>query len=192
MTDDDAAVPATPPADDKDWTWVIGTPCPDCGFDAAAVAGPQVAAVVRETVAQWRDALTAPDVQVRPAPAVWSTLEYAAHCRDVYAIFTERVELMLTRDDPQFANWDQDATAIEKRYWDSDPASVSVDIGTAGEAAAAAFESVGDEQWKRTGRRSNGSTFTVESLGRYFLHDLVHHLHDVNRPLPGPWPAGSR
>jgi hypothetical protein len=27
--------------------------------------------------------------------------------------------------------------------------------------------------------RSNGSEFTVESLGRYHLHDVVHHLHDV-------------
>jgi hypothetical protein len=27
--------------------------------------------------------------------------------------------------------------------------------------------------------RSNGDEFTVESLGRYHLHDVVHHLHDV-------------
>ena len=193
MTDDALPpTPALPPADDKDWTWVLGTPCPDCGFDAAAVTGPQVAAMVRGTAGQWRDALAGPDVRVRPAPQVWSVLEYAAHCRDVYAVFTGRVELMLTLDDPQFANWDQDATAVEKRYWDSDPAVVSVEIGAAGEAAAVAFESVRDDQWERTGRRSNGSTFTVESLGQYFLHDLIHHLHDVNRPLPGHWPAGSR
>ena len=191
MTDDPAA-PAPPPADDKDWTWVLGTPCPECGFDASAVTGPQVAGVVRETVARWRDALAAPDVRVRPAPEVWSVLEYAAHCRDVYSVFTERVELMLAERDPQFANWDQDATALEKRYWESDPAVLSVEIGITGEAAAAAFESVGDDQWARTGRRSNGSTFTVESLGQYFLHDLIHHLHDVNRPLSGHRPAGSR
>jgi hypothetical protein len=24
-----------------------------------------------------------------------------------------------------------------------------------------------------------GSGFTVDSLGRYFLHDVVHHLHDL-------------
>jgi hypothetical protein len=27
--------------------------------------------------------------------------------------------------------------------------------------------------------RSNGDEFTVETLGRYHLHDVVHHLHDV-------------
>ena len=27
--------------------------------------------------------------------------------------------------------------------------------------------------------RSNGTVFTVETLGRYHLHDVVHHLWDV-------------
>ena len=44
--------------------------------------------------------------------------------------------------------------------------------------------STGD-QWQRTGRRSNGSAFTVESIGRYHLHDVVHHLWDVSiTPAP--------
>jgi hypothetical protein len=33
--------------------------------------------------------------------------------------------------------------------------------------------------WDRPGLRSNGSRFTVASLGRYHLHDVVHHLRDV-------------
>ena len=32
----------------------------------------------------------------------------------------------------------------------------------------------------RPGRRSNGSVFTVDSLARYLLHDIEHHLHDVS------------
>ncbi len=30
------------------------------------------------------------------------------------------------------------------------------------------------------GRRSNGSVFTVETLAKYFLHDLEHHVRDVS------------
>ena len=33
--------------------------------------------------------------------------------------------------------------------------------------------------WQRRGLRSDGSEFTVETLGRYHLHDVVHHLYDV-------------
>ena len=34
-------------------------------------------------------------------------------------------------------------------------------------------------QWQRTGRRSDGASFTVETFARYFIHDPVHHLYDV-------------
>ena len=41
------------------------------------------------------------------------------------------------------------------------------------------YASVPPLSWHRRGVRSDGSEFTVESLGRYHLHDVVHHLHDV-------------
>jgi hypothetical protein len=31
----------------------------------------------------------------------------------------------------------------------------------------------------RPGRRSDGATFTAETFARYFIHDPIHHLHDV-------------
>ena len=46
---------------------------------------------------------------------------------------------------------------------------------------AAAFAGVPSGSLMRRGRRSNGSVFTVETLGLYFVHDPVHHLHDVSR-----------
>ena len=30
------------------------------------------------------------------------------------------------------------------------------------------------------GRRSDGASFTVDSIGRYYLHDIEHHLWDVS------------
>jgi len=34
-------------------------------------------------------------------------------------------------------------------------------------------------QYGRTGVRSDGAVFTIESFARYFLHDPLHHLWDV-------------
>ena len=45
---------------------------------------------------------------------------------------------------------------------------------------AAAFESVGSALWDRRGSRSDGAHFTIDSFGRYMIHDPIHHLHDVN------------
>ena len=86
---------------------------------------------------------------------------------------------MLDRDDPRFENWDQDATAVQARYGEQDPAAVSVELTQAGELVAAAFEAVDGDRWKRTGRRSDGARFTAETLARYFVHDVLHHAHDV-------------
>ena len=36
------------------------------------------------------------------------------------------------------------------------------------------------EQWEWSGRRGDGVTFTAAALGRYLVHDLLHHLHDVD------------
>ena len=90
-----------------------------------------------------------------------------------------RLGLMLDTVDPEFENWDQDVTAVEERYGEQDPATVAAELIEAGERCAARWETVGDDDWQRRGFRSDGSVFTVESFAKYFLHDPVHHLHDV-------------
>ena len=165
--------------DTKDWTWVLDRPCDECGFDAWAFEREKLPELLRENAAGWSRPLADPDVAVRPAPHIWSPLEYACHVRDVHRLFEERVALMLTQDDPPFANWDQDATAVEQAYGDQDPAVVARELADAAESAAARYASVSADQWDRSGRRSNGSMFTIETLGRYHLHDVAHHLHDV-------------
>ena len=86
---------------------------------------------------------------------------------------------MLAEDGPNFANWDQDATAVEDRYDQADPAVVNAELVEAGASLAAAFDAVAGDQWSRTGFRSDGVAFTIETFARYFLHDPVHHVHDV-------------
>ena len=86
---------------------------------------------------------------------------------------------MLDEHDPLFANWDQDATAVDAKYADQDPDVVSTQLVVAAERLADAFDSVVGEQWQRPGRRSDGSVFTVDTFARYLIHDPVHHLRDV-------------
>ncbi|MGA9077285.1 MAG: hypothetical protein WB383_02990 [Acidimicrobiales bacterium] len=33
----------------------------------------------------------------------------------------------------------------------------------------------------RTGRRSDGATFSVGAISRYMVHDMIHHVADVER-----------
>lgn len=165
--------------DTKNWTWVLDQVCPECGFDAAAVDVASVGALVRDNVAAWPTLLADARVRERPADDQWSALEYGCHVRDVFTLFDERLHRMLNEDGPQFANWDQDVTAVEQRYDLQDPAVVSDELVAAGTACAARWDEVTDGDWGRTGDRSDGSSFTIDSFARYFLHDPVHHLADV-------------
>lgn len=165
--------------DTKNWTWVLDRPCPECGYDAAAVSFRDVPALIRANAAAWTPVLARDDVRVRPDDSTWSPLEYAAHTRDVFRVFSRRLRLMLDEDDPEFENWDQDATAVTDRYGDQDPAVVAVELRDAAGALADSFDRVPDAALDRVGRRSDGSVFTIETLASYFLHDPLHHLWDV-------------
>ena len=169
-----------PEPDTKDWTWVLREPCPECGFDAGAPARSTLPTLTRDVGDRWAKAMQADgDVGARPAPAVWSRLEYACHVRDVLDLAIYRTRLMLEQDAPRFANWDQDATALEEDYPSQDASVVNGELAIAASGYADVVASVPDAAWDRTGLRGDGTTFTVESFTRYLLHDVVHHLTDV-------------
>jgi hypothetical protein len=174
---EDEGMAITP--DTKDWTWVLQRPCPDCGFEAAAHRVERLPGLVHDTAMAWSEVLRRPDVADRPAPGVWSPLEYACHVRDVHRIFAERLGAMLGQDTPRFANWDQDETAVAERYAEQEPTVVDVDLIEAAGTVAGLYAGVTDDTRHRRGLRSDGAAFTVETLGQYHLHDVVHHLHDV-------------
>jgi len=176
---EDSFMPITP--DTKNWTWVIEKPCPECGFDASTFAATDVPSLIRQNLEGWPTVLERADVRVRPNDSTWSALEYAAHVRDVFRLYLVRLNLMLEQNDPLYPNWDQDETAVADRYNEQDPIVVSVELATAGEALAEAFEALHGDQWTRPGRRSDGVSFTVETFATYFVHDPIHHLHDVTR-----------
>ena len=177
MTD----APATPVPDDKNWTWVLERPCPECGFDGTQHPRERYGADIRSTAGAYRRLLADPKATQRPSPQVWSALEYGCHVRDVFELFLRRLTLMITEDEPTFANWDQDETALVDRYWDQDPHAVTYSLAVNAGHLADTFDKVHGDQWQRRGLRSDGSEFTIESFGTYLLHDPIHHLWDIEQ-----------
>ena len=168
--------------DTKDWTWVLQRPCPECGLDTQGFPRDAIAGMIRTNAAAWQDALTGPgDARRRPAPGTWSALEYGCHVRDVLRLYDERLRLMLTEDGPctptgirMPPRWPTATASRIPPWW-------PLNWPKPAKTIAAGFESVTGGQWQRTGRRSDGAHFTVETFARYFIHDPVHHLYDVTR-----------
>ena len=108
-----------------------------------------------------------------PTPSTWSPLEYACHVRDVCRLFEERLALMLDAGRPGLRNWDQDATARRGPLRRAGPGhGRRASSRRRAPRSSPAYAQVPDDAWGRTGIRSNGSEFTVLTLGQYGLHDL--------------------
>jgi hypothetical protein len=167
--------------DTKDWTWVVERRCDECGFDASSLACDQVSELIRQNALAWREVLQRDPAALarRPADDRWSALEYACHVRDVFRLYDVRLHLMLDEDDPLYPNWDQDRSAVDDRYSEQDPATVSADLQVAAATLADSLDDVEGDAWQRTGTRSDGARFTVDTFSRYLVHDPIHHVHDV-------------
>ena len=169
-----------PEPDLKDWTWTLTRRCGECGLSAGEIELDEIATRAFVAAEEWVQILrSSPAVSARPKPDVWSPLEYGAHVRDVFRIFDVRLMRMLAEDDPTFDNWDQNETAISERYAEQDPEVVADQLEAAAQTMVDHIRALRPDQLARTGRRSNGSEFTVVTLLQYFLHDVVHHLWDV-------------
>ena len=167
-------------SDGRDWTFVIDGLCPECGYDGSKVAAPDVAARLRAAAATYRSLLQRGDaVTRRPSPEAWSALEYGCHVRDVCSKGIERVTRMIRESDPEFLDWDEGETALTERYAEQDPATVAYRLAVEAGKLADLFDKVSGPAWHRPGRRSDGAVFTIDTLARYLLHDVVHHIHDI-------------
>ncbi len=155
--------------------------CDECGFDTQSFPPESIGPLTRQASEPWPELLAHPQARVRPTEDCWSALEYGCHVRDALRLGEYRLRRMLKQDNPQFENWDQDETAVAERYDLQDPVVVGEELAAAATALADAYEAVKRDQWTRPGLRSDGAPFTVESFGRYFVHDPMHHLVDVRR-----------
>lgn len=164
--------------DTRDWAEVLDGGCEECGFTGREDVLSARSAIA-EAAAAWAPALSETDAAERRRDDRWSTVEYAAHLRDVLTEFRARTLLMLAEEAPTLSNFDGDAVAIESDYRSQTAPEVLAGLEAAAAAYAAALSDVDEDQWERTGLRADGREFTIASLTRYGLHEVRHHLRDV-------------
>ncbi len=93
--------------------------------------------------------------------------------------------MLKKRKPPKFKDWNQEDAATAGNYADQDPAKVAYDLASRAGKFADVLDRVSGDEWDKEGMRSDGASFTVESLARYMIHDVEHHLYDVRDQLDG-------
>ena len=160
--------------------------CRACGFDGATYNDLQLLAALRTLGPRWRTLIAdaGADLLVRPDPAVWSALEYAAHSRDVTALHAFGVEQAVTGTEPAFPAVDGDdlIESAATSYQDAEPERVVTDLELEATRLATLAEDAGSDAWSR-GLTVGASRMDVRRLLEHALHDSLHHLDDVERGI---------
>ncbi|MET7401892.1 DinB family protein [Dactylosporangium sp. NPDC005572] len=158
--------------------------CEECGFDYAGVAAGEVSERLRGFGSRFGAALAGvADPRRRPAPAVWSPLEYTCHVRDVFVVQGERLALGLREDRPEFVPMGREERVVADAYNDQEPSLVLAALSVAASALAASFAVLSAAELARTGRYPwpEPAERTLLWLGRHTVHEGEHHLLDVTR-----------
>jgi hypothetical protein len=159
--------------------------CDECGFDYDLGALRPIDVLLRVAVQPYvvivkTDAAV---LQHRPAPDVWSALEYTSHVRDVMLVQRERVLLALVEDVPTFAPMHREARVELERQNEQEPADVADQLRIAAHLLADLFGVLDDDQLERTGIYNYPSpqARSIRWIGVHTLHECSHHLLDIEK-----------
>lgn len=162
------------------------TSCAECGFQYESIGTNAIAEALRARAITFMAALPA-DLRARPAPDVWSPIEYACHVRDVLQVQIGRVARGLVEDTPSFEPMGRDLRPEQLRYADQDAEVVRFQVLEAASALADVFAGMNGDHLART-ITYNWPERMVRPLrwvGRHTVHELVHHTMDVERQRGG-------
>ena len=161
--------------------------CEACQFDYYGVVRTELPDRLRAAGADHVERLSetpAAFLRERPLPG-WSALEYGCHVRDVLLNQRQRIDRAKIEHEPVFVPMGRDELAVDDRYNEQAPSTVAGQLTAAADALALQLGDLDDSGWARTGVYSypERELREVDWIARHTLHELLHHLADVDRLL---------
>lgn len=160
--------------------------CRRCGFDSRLWQRGDTSAFL-ELLGYWWRAATAgvsvADLNRRPAPGVWSALEYALHSAFVLPLLRHDLEVILDCDRSVVRDaWPELDIEDASRPLVLDPGSLLDDLEREAQSVRWLVDSLRDG-WNHCGLMDNGTWWQAEATLLHLVHDTAHHLFDVGEGL---------
>lgn len=163
--------------------------CPECGFDSTRWRIPDAITHLEALGWWWRSALADLDraaVARRPAPTVWSVLEYGVHSARTTSVLRGSLERVLAG-----AAWhatDRINPPRADASPDDVPPQISVDqllddIAREGRELADVARAAAAHTWERRAERAGRPPARADAILLHAVHDASHHQLDVGRVL---------
>ncbi len=171
--------------------------CPECGVDYGTLHPPFAINAIKSFPRRYTEALEPASasednekvIRTRPAPDVWSALEYTVHIADSLGEFAVVVGRMYDEDKPTLDFTDPDQAATAEKYNEQDKTGVLARMKTNAADLVKQAERVDGEGWKRTATFSWGDRDLLTML-QNAVHEGVHHLRDIEKGLEQVRAAG--
>jgi S-DNA-T family DNA segregation ATPase FtsK/SpoIIIE len=163
--------------------------CDQCGLTYEDVATDEVGGILRGLSSQYLEVLSEADrrrdLRTRPAPSVWSAIEYVCHVRDVLLIQRDRVILALVENSPSFPRMYRDERAVLIGYNQEAVQDVVDELDVATNLFAKVFDRLSAEQLERSCIYNfpEPTERDIGWLGRHTVHETKHHLDDMRSVL---------
>lgn len=156
--------------------------CDECGFEAAGLSADDAIAEIAATPERWKLAmagLTGHEISARPPTEQWSIADYVDHARGV--VYSSEVLILVATGRP--------GDHVDGLDAPPSPGSTDVvDIRSSWErlrsetaAFVARLESLLADGWDDEAALVNGEILSVPTMLHHAVHDLRHHLADVQR-----------
>ncbi len=165
--------------------------CPECGLDYDTILPPDAVVAVRSYPRRYAELLPPRDdddkpdgvIRRRPAPEVWSALEYTAHMVDVFDDLADIVTKIVSGKHPVLDHGlDPDQQAIAAQYSQMDREDVLARLKASAENMANVIAKVPNDAWYRSSTFSFGERDAL-TMARNAVHEGYHHLRDVESVL---------
>ena len=157
--------------------------CSECDFDKSKTPPREVPAALASLALAIGDSIGAiPDDEIRrkPAPGVWSPLEYLGHLRESMAFHRWLIERALAEDDPLIPAVDADESVAQAKYNEADRAQLIAQFDRRIQRLADALASLDDESVTRT-MTLGDRPISVALVARSAWHECHHHHRDIRR-----------
>jgi MOSC domain-containing protein YiiM len=159
--------------------------CDECRFDGSAYTRDDARGMLRATGLRWRWTIADVDPDLltrRPAPTVWSIVEYIDHSATILEVMGRLLHAMTTTGVEPF-----DAPTGPYATPDDEPTTLRVDdvlarLGANADRLVAKASSLKDDAWD-TRAVIDGEVRTADEILRHAVHDSCHHLMDGGRVL---------
>lgn len=168
--------------------------CAGCGTDPDALSPLDAVRIIRTLPYRYRRAfgnpvaadtrLDHPDspVRARPAPGVWSAVEYLGHVVDMLDVMAPAMRRTVVEEHPDLWMFDSEEQAEEQDYNSLGIAELMSRLDTACADLSLTIDDIDPDEWQRRSTLAGTEVSTLDILRRA-VHEGLHHLSDVESTI---------